>query len=238
MAKLVLKFEDKELKEWPLGAGPVTVGRAPDNSIQIDNLAVSDHHARISSDDGRLVVEDLDSLNGTFLNHSRVKREWLRSGDSIGIGKHLILVDMEHDVAPSLDSGPRRATPKVAETVMMGSSQGVIQGQEWAHSSAAPSDRARVPSLIVLKGKTNQKDYLIAGKFIVIGKSPMATVKLRGWFAPQAAAQISKRADGYYLGISQRVPKVNGRVISGPTRLTEGDLIEVAGVSLKFMYRD
>ncbi len=47
MGRLVLKFDAAVLKEVPLGFEPVTIGRAPDNDIQIDNLAVSDHHARI-----------------------------------------------------------------------------------------------------------------------------------------------------------------------------------------------
>jgi pSer/pThr/pTyr-binding forkhead associated (FHA) protein len=240
MARLVLKFEDKELKEIPIGTWPITIGRAPDSNIQIDNLAVSDNHARIYLESARLMVEDLNSLNGTFLNNARVKREWLRSGDAIHIGKHVILVDLEHDVSPALDSGPRRAAPKVAETVIMGSPrQGELGKNAVIPAQSQPtSGRARLPSLMVLKGKTNEKDYLLSSKFIIIGKSPMATVRLRGWFAPQAAAQISQRKEGYFLASTNRVPKVNGKAISGPMLLADGDLIEVAGVSLKFMYRD
>jgi pSer/pThr/pTyr-binding forkhead associated (FHA) protein len=240
MARLVLKFEEKELKEVPLGTWPITIGRAPDNNIQIDNLAVSDHHARVYSEAARLMVEDLDSLNGTFLNNGRVKREWLRSGDAIHVGKHVILVDLEHDVSPALETGPRRAAPKVAETVIMGSPRQSEQGKQASTTgqSQAASGRARVPSLMVLKGKTNEQNYLLSSKFIIIGKSPMATVRLRGWFAPQAAAQISQRKEGYFIASTNRVPKVNGQPISGPTLLSDGDLIEVAGVSLKFMFRD
>jgi pSer/pThr/pTyr-binding forkhead associated (FHA) protein len=62
---------------------------------------------------------------------------------------------------------------------------------------------------------------------------------LKGWFAPPAAAQINQRKDGYYFtSLSKRGALINGRQVSGPTLLSEGDLIEVAGVSLKFMVRD
>lgn len=98
--------------------------------------------------------------------------------------------------------------------------------------------RVRVPTLSVLSGKTDQKEYLLSSKLTVIGKSEMATVRLRGWFAPQVAAQISKHDDGYYLGRADRVPKVNGLPIAGPTRLSDGDLIEIGGVRLSFLYRD
>jgi len=239
MPRLVLMFEDSVLKEFPLGDWPIRIGRAPDNDIHIDNLAVSDHHARIFTDGDRLMIEDLASLNGTFLNNNRVTREWLRTDDVIKVGKHVLYVDFKNDAAPALDTGHKAAAPKLEETVVIGSKgqQEIIQ-QFAPGAEGARSDRARVPSLIVLKGRTQQKDYLLTGKLTVIGKSPMATVILKGWFAPEVAAQISKRLDGYYLGLAKRLPKINGASVKPPVKLNDGDLIEVAGVKLKFMYRD
>jgi hypothetical protein len=74
MAKLSLMFEDKVVKEVPVGSRPISIGRSPDNDLAVDNLAVSNHHARVYFEAGRLVVEDLDSLNGTFVNDLRVER--------------------------------------------------------------------------------------------------------------------------------------------------------------------
>jgi len=97
-------------------------------------------------------------------------------------------------------------------------------------------DRLRVPTLAVLRGRTSQKEYRLVGKLTVIGSSSMATVRLRGWFAPNVAAQINKHEDGYYLGRGDRVPKINGVEIGGPTKLNDGDLIEVGRVQLNFLY--
>jgi hypothetical protein len=73
----------------------------------------------------------------------------------------------------------------------------------------------------------------------VIGKSAMATVKLKGWFAPQVAAQINRREDNsYYIGGADKVPSVNGQAIGHPTKLSSGDLIQVAGIELEFVFRD
>ena len=83
MAKLSLMFEDKLVKQVPVGARPVTIGRSPDNDLPVDNLAISNYHARVYFEAGRLVVEDLDSLNGTFVNDLRVERATLHDGDSI-----------------------------------------------------------------------------------------------------------------------------------------------------------
>ena len=47
MAKLSLMFENKIVKEVPIGSRPVTIGRSPDNDLPVDNLAVSNYHARV-----------------------------------------------------------------------------------------------------------------------------------------------------------------------------------------------
>ncbi len=97
MAKLSLMFGDKIVKEVPIGSRPIGIGRSPDNDLPVDNLAVSNYHARVYFEGGRLVVEDLDSLNGTFVNDLRVERATLHDGDSIHIGKHRIKVDATGD---------------------------------------------------------------------------------------------------------------------------------------------
>ncbi len=90
MAKLVLKFENSVLKEMPVGTKEVSIGRSPENGLVIDNPAVSHYHARVFSEEGRLMLEDFGSMNGTFVNGQRVKMVTLKPGDSVGIGKHTI----------------------------------------------------------------------------------------------------------------------------------------------------
>ena len=55
MPKLSLMFENKLVKEVPIGTRPVGIGRSPDNDLPVDNLAVSNHHARVFFEAGRLV---------------------------------------------------------------------------------------------------------------------------------------------------------------------------------------
>src|ERR1700719_3213032 len=119
MPRLVLKFENSALKEFPLGTRPVTIGRAPDNDIPIDNLAVSNYHARVYVEAGSLVVEDLNSLNGCFLNEIRVERAMLKDGDAILIGKHHIVVDQSHDAALTFDGWRKAPAPRVNETKVL-----------------------------------------------------------------------------------------------------------------------
>src|SRR5579862_1465208 len=210
MSRLVLKFEGAELKEVPLGTRPITIGRAPDNDIPIDNLAVSNYHARVYVEAGSMVVEDLNSLNGCFLNEIRVERAMLKDGDAILIGKHHIIVDQSHDAIPPVDAWHKAPAPRVNETMVLDTHerrQMLEQAAAAGERSQLAPDRLRVPTLTVLRGRTDQREYRLAGKLTVIGHSKMATVRLRRWFTPEIAAQINKHEDGYYLGRGDRVPK-------------------------------
>ncbi len=99
MPKLVLKYNDKVVKEIPLTGVVVNIGRKPDNDLVIDNLAVSSYHARIASLDDGFVVQDTGSTNGIFLNGEKVVQHKLTFGDQILIGKHVV-VFQDGDVAP------------------------------------------------------------------------------------------------------------------------------------------
>src|ERR1700732_2854982 len=243
MHKLVLQFENTTLKEMFVGRSGVKIGRSPDNGLVIDNRAVSHHHARVFPGiEGRLMLEDFGSLNGTFVNGQRVKMVELKEGDSIAIGKHTITVWQSEEGAEFVAGGDpsRPAPPKIAETVVLDTKERreFLQKVAAVGESAqiAPS-RFKVPTLVVHKGKTDQREYLLNNKLTVIGKSALATVKLKGWFKPKVAAQINRRDDNsYYVGPADRVPSVNGQPIAHPTKLSSGDIIEVAGGGARFFF--
>ena len=246
MPLLILKFEGSVLQKVPTNGGSITIGRGPDNSIAIDNLAVSSHHAEIRSEQGHLVVEDLDSLNGTFVNNQRVKRSALKHGDVVLIGKHSIHVDESgRGESPVGDvkrpSGGGKEAASVDETFVLDTHKRRKLMQEMAaageRSQITPS-RVQVATLLRVKGQIEKAEYPLTGKLTVIGKSEMATVRLRGWFKPKMAAQINRRDDGYYLGRGDEVPSVNGSPIGAPTLLSDGDLIDVCGVQLKFTIKE
>lgn len=246
MIKLILSFEAHVLREIPFSGQPLTIGRTPDNDIQIDNLAVSTHHAKIEFGADQLMIEDLNSLNGTFVNKQRVQKSALRHGDTVTIGKHEILVRLTGDSAETLllpSEAPKKfLVPKVEETMVLDTKRRREMIQQAAQAPAAAAvpvpARARVGRLVVLRGRTDQDSYLLSSKLTVIGKSKMASVRLKGWFKPKAAATINKREDGYYISQADRIPKVNGQPITKLTKLNEGDTIEVAGVKFSFVYSE
>jgi chromosome segregation ATPase len=64
-----------------------SIGRTPENDIQIDTTYISRHHAVLLSSADACIVEDLNSTNGVLVNGKRVGRQVLHDGDSLTIGK-------------------------------------------------------------------------------------------------------------------------------------------------------
>jgi pSer/pThr/pTyr-binding forkhead associated (FHA) protein len=246
MAVLVVKFEGSVLQNVPVRKGPITIGRAPDNSIVIDNVSISAHHARVEVQQGSLTLTDLGSLNGTFVNSQRVQSAALKDGDVISIGKHSIYVDEldRPELARVGVSQPVKelvAVPAMSETFVLDTRQRRQMIQELAaageRSQLAPT-RVQVATLSRVEGKLDQEEYPLTSKLTVIGKSAMATIRLHGWFKPKVAAQINRLEDGYFLGSGDETPSINGKPIGGPTLLAHGDVIDVCGVKLKFVIHE
>jgi diguanylate cyclase (GGDEF)-like protein len=74
------------------------VGRQPDNDVIISDESASRRHAEIYSHDNNLIITDLGSTNGTFVNRQRLSQPLvLRSGDQIRIGQHVANITYKGD---------------------------------------------------------------------------------------------------------------------------------------------
>jgi len=247
MAKLYLKFEQAVLKEIPLSEGEVTIGRLPDNKIQIDNPLVSGHHARVIWEADHYVIEDLHSTNGTYVNNRRIERATLKEGDNVLVGKHTLSYK---DVAFEQPAPAAKPVQAVEATMVMTGKQAamLIQKPEGGPAGAtatmsgtavAPA-RDRIGVLTVIDGKTDESQYVLTGKLTVIGKSDQATVKLSGWFAPKVAAIVMKRDAKYMIAPQDKGAKVrvNGEDVSGQKELGDSDTVEVAGIKMTFTFQE
>ena len=92
--------DGRELRRRPFQAPAMVVGRDAGVDLFIDNLAVSRKHARLLWERGRLLVEDLESANGTRVNGKRVERQEIDVDDKISIGKFDIRFET-YDAAPA-----------------------------------------------------------------------------------------------------------------------------------------
>ncbi len=92
-----------------------------------------------------------------------------------------------------------------------------------------------IGTLTIVKGRTDQQRYVLTSKLTLIGRSKMASIRIKRWFAPGVAASIYQAEDCYVLiasGNKVKV-KVNGTVVS-QKQLEAGDIIEVADIKAVF----
>jgi hypothetical protein len=78
-------------EQFPLERTQTTIGRTPDCDIFLDDVTVSRRHAIVAKGAGAISIEDLGSLNGTFLNRHRIEQANLENGDEVQIGKYRLI---------------------------------------------------------------------------------------------------------------------------------------------------
>lgn len=78
---------------WEIGDRPVVVGRGPRADVRIRDKRLSREHFAVSREDGRIVIYDLNSMNGTWVRNHRTARLELRPGDEIRAGRTLFLFE-------------------------------------------------------------------------------------------------------------------------------------------------
>lgn len=218
-AKLLVKLHGQSSRSIDLTEDSFAIGRKPDNDLSIDDHTVSSRHARIVRVQSVYFIEDLKSTNGTAVNGKPIERAQLHDADIITIGRHRLIFQ---DTAPSpAASGP--APSNLDQTVVMSGKQ----------LPAVPSITAKI---LITEGKTDRLQYLLTKSANLIGSQDGAAIQLTGWFAPKSAALISIRGSVCTISPSQGSKRlmVNGKTVSAQQQLKDGDVIEVAGVSMSF----
>jgi hypothetical protein len=99
----------------------------------------------------------------------------------------------------------------------------------------------QIGMITIVGGRTDRQQYVLSSKLSVIGKSKMASIRLKRWFAPRVAASIHQREDGYFLvrgAKNIRIKVNNAEVTQSQQELKSGDQFEVAGIVGKFGYEN
>jgi pSer/pThr/pTyr-binding forkhead associated (FHA) protein len=136
---------------FPVGTR-VTIGRAPENDIHLSDSSVSKRHALIYVEDGKVVLEDLGSLNGTYLNAVRVDKALLSSGDTLQIGNVRTGFLQEKDL-------PKQTQIKETQKV----TQSVVSDPKTDMSRCTAeivSKKGEIPHFIQIGGCSNCKVHL------------------------------------------------------------------------------
>jgi hypothetical protein len=75
-------------ESFPLEGDRMTIGRRPDSDVFLDDVTVSRDHALIVRRGGEFHLDDLGSLNGTYVNRRRIESHHLEDGDELQVGKY------------------------------------------------------------------------------------------------------------------------------------------------------
>jgi diguanylate cyclase (GGDEF)-like protein len=101
---LVFLSGDSLSMSIPLEREEVILGRALNADVRLNDFKVSRQHASITTlhdpekGETKYLLTDLDSKNGTFINGQKISRDWLQSGDKIGIGEHLLRFELLDEI--------------------------------------------------------------------------------------------------------------------------------------------
>jgi pSer/pThr/pTyr-binding forkhead associated (FHA) protein len=209
----------------------------------VDNLAVSGVHARVFKKDDQYYIEDLSSLNGTFVNGKKISVHALQDADVIIIGKHTLsfISDKQEATTPAASS---KARDLLDETILIDAK---VKEQILSKGATKPQEQTQTASgkdvtggFMVIEGSTEKSEYDLTDRITTIGKDSSAGIKLKGLFAPKIAALVNRRKDGYTVSSSTggKGIKVNGKEVEGQHKLQEGDIVEVSGLKLQFFIKE
>jgi len=233
MAKLVLNLNGEVVQEYKLDKELVTIGRKPNNDVHIDNLAVSGNHAKVHTILNDSFIEDLDSTNSIFINGNKISRHALQDGDSITIGNHELKymnADIESDESefektmvmrpPTKDIAENNEADKDIKKSIGNMAAGLV--------ATDTTTRGHGHAKLQLVSGTNSGKELPLNKVLTtLGKPGVQT------------AAITRRPTGYFLiaveaGKDNKMPLVNDAEIDKQQSLADGDVIDVAGVQMRF----
>jgi predicted component of type VI protein secretion system len=248
MSKLILTFKEKILEAYPLTPdNKISIGRDPSNTIVIDNLAVSGVHAEVSMDTNGPHLSDLNSKNGTFVNDCQVDHSNLTHKDTIIIGKHVLLVDLQDEIdaplAPERPATDQNTAGKEglnkSQTMHLDTSHGrQLRGEE-----PPPPEPVRPEKdlLNVVAGGEGEYDLGQMKRFSIgrNGDADLVIGGIWGLFMGRPAAIISKQTGDYYLRYAGGLikPKRNGNSINGTAILNHDDVVSVGPVQLQIQLK-
>src|ERR1700733_3332908 len=99
MAKLVVLSAGMNGRTHELNVDRTTVGRVEDNTFQIADPSVSSHHCEVHLRGSEIVVRDLNSTNGSFINNDKITEQILKPGQILRLGQ--VELKLEAEGAPA-----------------------------------------------------------------------------------------------------------------------------------------
>ena len=124
MVKLVIQTQSLAGRSHELNADRTTIGRVEDNAFQIAEQSISSHHCVVFLRGGDVVIKDLDSTNGTFINDEKITEGVLKPGQTLRLGQVELQIETGAAGAPpppsKLSPPPTTAPTKKSTRAIQG----------------------------------------------------------------------------------------------------------------------
>ncbi|MGB0678991.1 MAG: ATPase, T2SS/T4P/T4SS family [Polyangiales bacterium] len=112
MFSIVITDKGGEQRKMNFTRNEVTIGRVQGNDIVLPKGNVSKHHSRIVLKDGRFIVVDIKSTNGTYVNGRKITSPLVvRPGDKVYIGDFILVIEEAQEAAEPAPSGAAASSP-------------------------------------------------------------------------------------------------------------------------------
>ncbi|HED34546.1 MAG TPA: FHA domain-containing protein [Gammaproteobacteria bacterium] len=233
MASIQFSLDDGKKQTFQLEKEITTIGRTDDNDIQLDNLAVSSHHAKILTILNDSFIEDTGSTNGTYLNGTSIKKQALRHKDVIKVGKHEITYINEAGAVEDEFSTTMIINPDAIDMQEIEGDQKINQSVSKIVAEIASSDsesnRLQKAKIRIISGANIGRELPLTKVLTTLGQPGV-----------QVAA-ITRRPAGYFImnidgGENTQRARVNNREIGARAHpLNDNDIFEVAGIKMSFL---
>ena len=205
----------------------VRIGRAADNEVQIDNLALSRYHASIENLGGAYVLKDFGSQNGTFVNGQRVEgRYGLNDGDRVSVGKFTLVFRCEKKATGAAEVRDAAAYAVAGETIVttVGSEMRERPCPYVAFLESVPT-QALIPPEI----------FHLAKDVFTIGSAEGSDLRLDAKACPPRAAAIIRGWRGFQLiSLTPGAVTRNGTVVELASSVNRGDQILFGTVLFRY----
>lgn len=119
MAKLVILTQGLTGRAHELNVDRTTIGRVEDNMFQIAEPSVSSHHCEVHLRGDEVLIRDLNSTNGTFINGEKIAESILKPGQTLRLGNVELKLDVPGAAAPAPGSAPAPAKRQVEATMVI-----------------------------------------------------------------------------------------------------------------------
>ena len=216
MAKLILSLEGSVIREIPLDKERITIGRRPQNDIQIENLAVSGEHACIVTILNDSFLEDLGSTNGTLVNGNPIKKHILQNNDVVEIGKYKMKYVVEAAAAG------QSAQDDFERTMVMKSIPGKPAAPRAAAAPTSPPTGAPRPAAAAVAPPTFTPRPAAAPTSPPTGAPrPAAATPLTSPPRPAAPAAAAQKP-----AVAEAQPLATLQLLTGPNAGKEIDLVK------------